>query len=92
MPDGCTPEKNNESTAPLKNARYTGPTKEKNPRVQLLASTDSIKRLFVFTLTEKSFGHGAEECVKKVVAAINDRGITKREALQMRDEFKKSLR
>ena len=92
MPDGCTPEKNNESTAPLKNARYTGPTKEKNPRVQLLASTDSIKRLFVFTLTEKSFGHGAEECVKKVVAAINDRGITKREALQIRDEFKKSLR
>ena len=92
MPDGCTPEKNNESTAPLKNARYTGPTKEKNPRVQLLASTDSIKRLFVFTLTEKSFGHGAEECVKKVVAAINDRGITKREALQIRDEFTKSSR
>ena len=72
--------------------RVSGPTNEKNPRVELCAKSPEGRRVHVFTLVHSVVGDKAIVICKAVQQAIvqaeaSGTPMSKADALKMRDEY-----
>jgi len=75
---------------PLSRCTMSGPTAELPPRVELCAKGQldgKTIRVYVYTTTETKWGPSFVSDMKRVVEAIESKGLTKLEALSLRDEL-----
>ena len=73
--------------------RLSGPTKEPNPRCEVVAKQlvcGRPKRVHVFTLTKNGFGDAYHDVAKRVYEAIKKGGVDKQAAIQMREAARSS--
>ena len=76
----------------LTSIRISGPTKEKNPRTQVLASCGSNNRVFVCSLFKNTWGDDFDEAARMIAAEIEANGWTKAQALQYREQLRAKRR
>ena len=75
---------------PLKGAMMSGPTGELIPRVELCAKGEingKTVRVHIYTATETKWGPSFVSDMKQVAKAVEDQGLTKAEALRLRDQL-----
>ena len=76
---------------PLEQIRIVGPTNEKNPRCEVTArGARSKRRVHVFTLTRNSWGESAYADAERVSKQIVARGLSKNEAIALKNSLKQS--